>query len=376
MPKEAKQKKPSKTHSELTDRRVAFVGEFSIWPGYHHANPSTVAKRHGAILTEAVDDTLDVLVLGDNRGEGRAETKKKAEKLVAGGAKLKIVDEATYREWVRIDLTGKRFVLVGGFDCSPDEATDRLLARMVENVGGVVVDDFLGDHQKGGGAVDVDYVVRGLRKGEKKMARLNLAEKLIKGGSELKILEEGQFLALVRKDAPLGAASSSSTAGAAPGEGAVGHDFSAFMGQLYGVAEQAKIGRALKMLKAESFKLFNKVDEVRLIGVVKSQTGSGEVYAPWLNATGQYGCCTQDLDECMGLQGAVCKHLLVLVVGLTRTGVMPAERGLGWLKLARKKGPKFEQDLCAETLLQYKGAEAGTVDWRPTETLPEDFLAL
>jgi hypothetical protein len=29
-----------------------------------------------------------------------------------------------------------------------------------------------------------------------------------------------------------------------------------------------------------------------------------------------------------------------------------------------------------EAFLQYKGAEAGEVDWRPTETIPEDFYAV
>jgi hypothetical protein len=28
------------------------------------------------------------------------------------------------------------------------------------------------------------------------------------------------------------------------------------------------------------------------------------------------------------------------------------------------------------TFLRYKGAEAGEVDWRPTETIPEDYYTL
>jgi hypothetical protein len=27
------------------------------------------------------------------------------------------------------------------------------------------------------------------------------------------------------------------------------------------------------------------------------------------------------------------------------------------------------------TFLRYKGAEAGEIDWRPTETMPEDYYA-
>ena len=30
----------------------------------------------------------------------------------------------------------------------------------------------------------------------------------------------------------------------------------------------------------------------------------------------------------------------------------------------------------AATFLKYKGAEAGEIDWRPTESVPEDFYAV
>ena len=36
----------------------------------------------------------------------------------------------------------------------------------------------------------------------------------------------------------------------------------------------------------------------------------------------------------------------------------------------------MDTKLCAQTFVQYKGVEAGTVDWRPTETIPEDFYAM
>jgi hypothetical protein len=78
----------------------------------------------------------------------------------------------------------------------------------------------------------------------------------------------------------------------------------------------------------------------------------------------------------MGLQGAVCKHLLVLVVGLARTQQLPLPRALAWMRSARGKGPRADVALCAETFVQYKGATAGELDWRPTETIPEDFYAL
>ena len=47
-----------------------------------------------------------------------------------------------------------------------------------------------------------------------------------------------------------------------------------------------------------------------------------------------------------------------------------------WTQASRGKLPTFDKDALALTFLQYKGAEAGEVDWRPTETIPEDFYAM
>ena len=32
--------------------------------------------------------------------------------------------------------------------------------------------------------------------------------------------------------------------------------------------------------------------------------------------------------------------------------------------------------MTTKPLLRYRGAQAGEVDWRPTETVPEDYYAL
>lgn len=350
--KEEAPAKPQKTHPELTGKKIAFFGKFALWPKHHHAMPPTVAKKFGADVVDTLDDSVDVVVFGEGAGEGKADAKRKAEKLLPLG-KLKVLEEGAYRDLVRVDLKGVRFVFAGGFDISPGEAEDGLLKKMAETLGAVVDADV---------SADVDYVVEGARRGDKKQAKLNAAKKLIAAGADIKIIDERDFLMLVRTDAPAGSV-----------DGAAG--FSNFMGQLYTTVDDGKLGRALKMLKAESFKLYTRLDADKLVGVVKSQTGSGDVYAPWVKSDGSFGCCTQHLDECMGL-GGVCKHLLVVVVGLVRTENMKADQALTWLKATKKKAPTFDKNGCAETFLQYKGAEAGTVDWRPTETLPEDFMAL
>jgi hypothetical protein len=114
-------------------------------------------------------------------------------------------------------------------------------------------------------------------------------------------------------------------------------------------------------------------------GVVKSQTEPDKVYACVLTSDGTYACCSADLEQCLGLRGEPCKHLLVLVIGLARAGKLDPTTADEWLVAAKKKNTRWNktvQNEMADALLKYKGAQAGEVDWRPTETLPEDFYTL
>jgi hypothetical protein len=140
--------------------------------------------------------------------------------------------------------------------------------------------------------------------------------------------------------------------------------------------DSAALAKALAMLKAERFQLFAEAAADHLVGVVKSQGDPDLVYSCRLAADGSYGCCTQNLRRCGGLRGSLCKHLLVLVVGLTKAGAVDAATLDGWVRASRGRRPALDEDLMAATFLRYKGAEAGEVDWRPTETLPEDYYAL
>jgi hypothetical protein len=344
----AKRAKPKPTAAKpWAGQRWAFFGEFGVWPAYHGASPERVAARRGATITETVDARLDTMVLGNLRGTGRSEAKQKAAKLG-----LRVLDEAAFRELVRIDLTGKRFAFAGGFDCSPTGLDDGLLAKMVTAAQGVVTTD-VDD--------ELDYLAIGHRRGDKKIATINKAKKLIDAGAPITLLEEDAFLELVRLDTP-------ATAGEL--------DFAGFISRLYGHVDKAKLGRALDMLRKDRFQLFTKLDGEHLVGVVRSQSGSGSVYASWLGFDGHYGCAQPDLEDCMGLRGATCKHLMVLVVGLARTGQMALPQALQWMEATGGKGPKKNHELCAGAFIQYKGAEAGEVDWRPTETIPEDFYAV
>jgi BRCT domain type II-containing protein len=350
---------------ELTveGKTFAFFGGFSFWPSYHPGAPSTVAKLRGGILREEVDEELDYLVIGDRRGPGKTEAKKQAEKLRAKAERAKkkgeqlkypqILDESDFREMVRIDLTGKSFCFFGGFDCCGGVLDESLLTSMVDAVGGLV---FKNLDEK------LDYVVMGNRKGEGKIAANNLAKKMVAAGFRLKILDEVAFLELIRTDHDEKSI-----------EGKMA--FATFISRLHGTVDTGKLGRALKMLKQEAFKLYVRKDSEHVVGVVRSQTNASKVYASWLTPEGKYGCATLDLEECMGLQGNICKHLLVLIVGLTGAGEMDAEQAFDWLKASQGKRPRANSTLIADTFIQYKGAEIGEIDWRPTETIPEDYYA-
>jgi len=153
-------------------------------------------------------------------------------------------------------------------------------------------------------------------------------------------------------------------------------DIATFLKALELRIEKAKIQKATRMLKAEGFKLFNDVKDDSMMGVIKSQTDPDLVYACRITSDGQYACCTQNLNICGGLRGSICKHLLVLIIGLVKAGELDPTTIDGWV--ARSNGNKAELDkeIMGEVFIRYKGAEAGEVDWRPTETVPEDYYAL
>ena len=131
-----------------------------------------------------------------------------------------------------------------------------------------------------------------------------------------------------------------------------------------------------KMLRADRFQLFSEVTDERVTGVVKSQTDHSLFYACSVDASGRYMCCTQNLNRCGGLNGnKPCKHLLVLIVGLAQGAQLDPGTALKWVKATQGKKAVLDKDSMSATFIRYKGAEAGEVDWRPTETIPEDYYA-
>jgi hypothetical protein len=153
-------------------------------------------------------------------------------------------------------------------------------------------------------------------------------------------------------------------------------DFDSFLQNLNNKVELARMQKAGSMLKAERFQLFAEVKDDSIVGVVKSQSSADLVYSCRLASDGGFSCCTQNLRPCGGLRGALCKHLLVLIVGLAKAGQLDSATVDHWIDLSRSQKPAIDEDAMSATFLRYKGAEAGEVDWRPTETIPEDFYTM
>jgi len=139
--------------------------------------------------------------------------------------------------------------------------------------------------------------------------------------------------------------------------------------------DKARVDKCIRMLKTERFSLFAEVKDDTLTGIVKSQTDEGLVYSCRLTNQGAFACCTQNLFPCGGLRGALCKHLLVLTIGLTKAGELDPARAYELVMASTARKPELDKDIMSETFLRYKGAQAGELDWRPTETIPEDYYA-
>lgn len=151
--------------------------------------------------------------------------------------------------------------------------------------------------------------------------------------------------------------------------------FDEFLRRLEDSVDPERLEKSLVMLRSESFQLFADVTADALVGVVKSQTNAARVYSVRLTSYGVYSCCTQNLRPCGGLRGAMCKHLLVLIIGLTKAGQLDPTKADLWARASRIQFPTLDKNIMSETFLRYKATESGDLDWRPTVTIPEDFYS-
>jgi hypothetical protein len=163
------------------------------------------------------------------------------------------------------------------------------------------------------------------------------------------------------------------------GKKAVATDIHGLVARLDSVIDEKRMKRTRDMLKKGKNQLFSIVEPTMVRGIVRSQTEEDLVYSCVLMDEGTYSCATPDMAQCMGLWGEPCKHLLVLILGLARAGQLDPATADKWVVAAKTKNPRWNKTVknhIADSLLRYKGAQAGDIDWRPTETIPEDFYAM
>jgi hypothetical protein len=163
------------------------------------------------------------------------------------------------------------------------------------------------------------------------------------------------------------------------GEEAVAANLDGLLARLHKTIDTNRMTRTMEMLKGGTNQLFAEIDTNAVCGVVRSQREEDLVYSCVLRSDGTYSCVTPDLATCLGLRGEPCKHLLVLLIGLTKAGELQPQTTDKWVCAARGKQHKWNESVreqVSDTLLKYKGAAAGEIDWRPTETIPEDFYAM
>ena len=142
----------------------------------------------------------------------------------------------------------------------------------------------------------------------------------------------------------------------------------------WGAASQ--YSKARSMLRSDRFQLFSEVTEHFMEGIVRSQGDAKRLYSCRLNEDGTFHCSTQNSRVCGALpyQG-MCKHVMVMVLGLVNTKQADSAMALEWIQKSATKHGTMNKDEAARAFIKYAGAQAGTVDWRPAETVPEDFYA-
>lgn len=345
---------------DLRGRRFAIFGVFDRFPRYLGRNPQEAVKARGGVVEPAVAAGVDYAVFGNGREKGKADAERKAAKLAAAGGGPVILDEAGFIHLLRPKLDGARFHVAGELDFGRGAAATAPPA-LVTTLGGVYADKV---------DANLDYLVVGQRRGPGKAAAVASAEKLIAGGARLQLLSEEMFVDLLRAHA--GSATQPVKAASPLAELVV---------SLPSVTDAGRIKRALDMLKRERMQLYADVGEQHAAGIVRSQTGFADYYSTRISADGRFSCCDSGLGWCMGMGGGVCKHLLVLLMGLVQSQQLAPATARAWLAAAgqsksrKTPGGDSMRDLLSDTILRFKAATAGELDWRPMETVPEDFYA-
>lgn len=152
-------------------------------------------------------------------------------------------------------------------------------------------------------------------------------------------------------------------------------DLTTFMSRLRATVHKRDLDKALQMLRKSTFHLYSMVDVDQVVSIVKSPSDPTRFYACRLGER-VHSCGTQRLNPCSVCGRGPCKHMLVMIVGLARTGQVNLSKLDGWVQTSMPRYAEFDKDQLADLFLRYSNAQAGEIDWRPTETIPEDYYAI
>lgn len=334
--------------SDIRGKRFAFFGKFQHWPDIlGNKGPKDHVQRRGARLVKTLP-SADYVVFGEGVGAGKKAALLQAEKLKARGKGPEPLDEKQFLHLVRPRIEGCTFMFAGGSSSGLDVEGP---SAMIAAVGGVVVPP---DSE----SADFMVIGPGRAKGKADLIRRLTGPRAT---GAVQVLSESKLLQLF--------ASLQTTQDS-------GYDVRALAMSLRDLTDPGKVERGIQMLRKQSFQLHSEVTAQSLRGLVKSQSQRDTVYGCWIHEDGRFGCFDQNLEPCMGQVGDICKHLVVLLLGLSAARQIEPRTAFVWARSASTKNPAAESGPSAEMILWHKGGQAGAMDWRPTETVPEDYYAL
>ncbi|MBF0103172.1 MAG: hypothetical protein HQK77_19910 [Desulfobacterales bacterium] len=342
-----------KHYTKLDGKTFAFFGEFNYFPDYHiRRSPERLVEALGGKILSEVSPSLNYLIIGEKRGKGRSDAIRDAKKLNdKHQATIQVLTEKEFLNLVCPKIEKCVFAFIGTFS-KGIEGIDGGAAALLSPYHVQLIDTV---------APHLDYLIIGDRRGKGKTTYIRDAEEYNSKGAQISILTETQFFDLLsHQKNPTHVTKL---------------DLPSLIMQLRNVLDPKRIERALQMLQKESYHLYTDIKDDFVGGIVKSQTNPDLQYSCFMSEHGEYTCYDNDLNQCMGLQGKVCKHIIVLLLGMSQSGGMKPENAYHWAKNCYRKKPKNNDHISSEMLLRYKSAQLGEIDWRPIETIPEDYYA-
>jgi len=144
--------------------------------------------------------------------------------------------------------------------------------------------------------------------------------------------------------------------------------------QLLGYVLQPRWSHVAPHVTAGLAPLWAEADADRAHAVVPAAVGATTFLACRITSAGRFQCATPDLTPCPDAADGVCRHVVCLVLSLVQRERLSAEDAARWLQRSLAHDVGLDRDALGEIFARY--AETIQADYRPNETLPEDYYAL